>query len=127
MATVSNVNNVLYYIHPECITNRGGIQHTFICKMCLDDIKSELIPKFSVANGHDYGDYKRINTLLPLSIVEKHLISRNRIYGSIIKIKEGGNRQLIGNIITFEHDGPEKSAEIFDFPDVHGVLKSLYY
>ena len=84
-----------------------------------------MIPKFSVANGHDYGDARRMSSLLPLTIVEKHLISRNRIYGSIIKIKEGSNRQLIGNIITFEHDGPDRCAEKFNFPDVNGISKSL--
>jgi hypothetical protein len=32
---------------------------------------------------------------------------------------------LIGNITTFEHGGPEKCAEKFDFPDVNGILKTL--
>jgi hypothetical protein len=125
IATVTNVNNILYYIHPECVTSRDGTYYTNICKVCSDDMARKVIPTFSIANGHDYGDYKRMSTLLPLTVVEKHLISRNRIYGSIVKIKEGGNRQLIGNIITFEHDGPEKCAEKFDFPDVKGILKTL--
>lgn len=125
IASVTSIDNVLYNIHPECITNREGNYFTLICKECYDDIVTKVIPKFSVANGHDYGDIKRISGLLPLTIVEKHLISRNRIYGSIMEIKEGSNRQLIGNIITFEHDGPERCAEKFDFPDVNGILKSL--
>jgi hypothetical protein len=76
-------------------------------------IATEVIPAFSGANCHDYGDNRRIHTLLPQTMVEKDLPGRNRIYGSIIKIKEGGNRQLIGNIITFEHDRPDQKSSTF--------------
>jgi hypothetical protein len=94
---------------------------TNVCINCYSDIKKNVIPKFSVANGHDYGDFTRIKDLEPLTIVEQHLISCNRLYGSILKIKDGHNRQLVGNLITFEHNGPEKSAEQFVLPNIIGI------
>ena len=58
---------------------------------------------------------------MPLSVVEMHLISRNRMYASIVKLKEGSNRKLLGNVIIFAQDGPEKCSEIFDFPDIMNI------
>ena len=125
VASVSNVNDELYNIHPECLTVRDGHYYTNLCTVCNLDIKNNEIPKFSIANGHDYGDPSRLKDLLPLSVVEMHLISRNRMYASIIKLKEGSNRQLLGNVIIFEQDGPEKCSKIFDYPDFMNVRNSL--
>ena len=47
------------------------------------------------------------------------------MYASIIKLKEGSNRKLLGNVIIFAQDGPEKCSEIFDFPDVMNSTTSL--
>ena len=117
VASVCKINKVLYNIHPECLTKRKGSYYTNLCGVCNFDIRNNEVPKFSIANGHDYGDINRLKDLLPLSVVEMHLISRNRMYASIIKLKEGSNRQLMGNVIIFEQDGPEKCSKIFDFPD----------
>lgn len=125
IASVSNVNNNLYYIHPECLTIQNDIHKTNLCTNCYDDIKKNSIPKLSVANGHDYGDFRRHHHLQSLTLVEKHLISFNRLYGNILKIKEGENRQLLGNLITFEQNGPEKCAEQFNLPDIQGIQKVL--
>jgi hypothetical protein len=125
IASVSIIQSILYYIHPECITHEKNIYKTHLCGCCYSDIRKNIIPKFSIANGHDYGDFRRIKNLQPLTIVEKHLISCNRMYGSILKLKDGENRQLIGNIITFEQNGPDKCAEQFNLPDVVGITEVL--
>ena len=119
--SVANVNNNLYYVHPECVCLTDTNSTTHICIHCYSDIKKNIVPKFSVANGHDYGDFTRIKGLEPLTIVKKHLISCNRLYGSILKIKDGQNRQLVGNLITFEHNGPEMSAQQFILPHILGI------
>ena len=98
---------------------------TYLCSYCYSDIRKNIIPKFSIANGHDYGDYRRLKNLQPLTIVEKHLINYNRMYGSILKLEDGENRQLIGNIITFEQNGPDKCSEQFNLPDVSGITEVL--
>ncbi len=121
IASVTNVNSNLYYVHPECISMEDANPKTNVCIHCYTDIKQNIIPKFSVANGHDYGDFTRVKELEPLTIVEKHLISYNRLYGSILKLKDGQNRQLVGNLITFEHNGPERSAEQFILPHILGI------
>ena len=125
IASVSKINDVLFCIHPECLTERNGFYYTNLCTVCSFDIRNNQIPKFSIANGHDYGNISRLKDLLPLSVVEMHLISRNRMYASIIKLKEGSNRKLLGNVIIFAQDGPEKCSEIFDFPDVMNSTTSL--
>ena len=94
---------------------------TNLCPGCYSDIKKNVIPLYSIANNHDYGDYRRIEYLEPLTSVEKHLISYNRLYGSILKLKQGDNRKLIGNLITFQHDGPIKCAEEFNLPHILGI------
>jgi hypothetical protein len=121
IASVTNVNSNLYYVHPECISMENANPKTNVCIHCYTDIKHNIIPKFSVTNGHDYGDFTRVKELQPLTIVEKHLISYNRLYGSILKLKDGQNRQLVGNLITFEHYGPERSAEQFILPHILGI------
>ena len=65
--------------------------------------------------------FSRVKDPEVLTIVENHLISHNRLNGSILKLKDGQSRQLIGNLITFEHNGPEKSAEQFMLPHVLGI------
>ena len=124
VASVSNVNDLLYNIHPECLTVRNSCFSTSLSSICNFDIKNNEVPNFSIANGHDYGDISRLKDLLPLSVIEMHLISRNRMYASIIKLKGGSNRQLLGNVIIFEQDGPDKRSQIFDFPDFMNVKNS---
>ena len=110
---VASVSNVLCNIHQECLTVRNGCCYTNLWSVCNFDIKNNEIPKFSIANSHDYGEISRLKDFLPQSVVEMHLISRNRMYASIMKLKEGSNnRQLLGNVIIFEHDGPEKCSKI---------------
>ena len=125
IASVANIQSTLYFIHPECVTKEKNTYTTHVCGCCYSDIRKNLIPKYSIANGHDYGDFRRIKNLQPLTIVEKHLISCNRMYGSILKLKDGENRQLVGNIITFEQNGPDKCAEQFNLPDVVGITEVL--
>ena len=43
-----------------------------------------------------------------------------------MKLKEGSNRKLLGNVILFAQDGPEKCSEIFDFPDVTTSLRVAF-
>lgn len=43
IASVSNVNNNLYYIHPECLPIQNDIHKTNLCTNCYDDIKKNSI------------------------------------------------------------------------------------
>jgi hypothetical protein len=47
------------------------------------------------------------------------------MYGNILKLKDGHNRELVGNLITFEHNGPDKSAKQFVLPDVLGICDTI--
>ena len=39
IASVSKIDDILYHIHPECITERDGIYLTSFCSGCNYDIK----------------------------------------------------------------------------------------
>ena len=60
IASVTSVNDNFYYMHPECVTVVDNDKKTNLCIHCSTDIKNNIIPKFSVANGHDYGVFSRI-------------------------------------------------------------------
>jgi len=103
-------DDVKYFLHPECVSE-GKV---WICQECLGPIKKGKLPKYSVANGWDFGDPSRIGHLQPLSFVEKHLIARSRLYSSIVKISPRGasRRTLKGHVITFLQDGPEAVSSL---------------
>lgn len=128
LASISSINNELYYLHPEAISEANEIHECHLCRICYDSIKSNRLPVYSVANGHDYGDISRLHNVEALTYVEQYAITRYRTYGSIMKIKPTGSiesRQLTGHIITFPQDGPDRTAEVFTFPDIKGTLESL--
>lgn len=73
------------------------------------------IPKSAIAAEIDFGNHDRIG-LEPLSIVKELLISKSRLYVSIVKLV--GNRHQErqsakkGHVIVFpQPDGPFKLAE----------------
>jgi hypothetical protein len=53
IASVTNVNNNLYYVHPECVPTEDINPITNVCINCYTEIKKNNVPKFIVANGHD--------------------------------------------------------------------------
>ena len=132
-ASVVEFEGSQYFLHPELavpdpISRKPQID---LCADCHQAVKKKEVPKFSVANGFDFGDVRRLKDVLsedkalpPLSLVEKHLISRVRLYASIVKLShnERNRRILRGHVISFFQDGPEMAAKTLKtLPDLEAV------
>ena len=109
-----------YHLHRDLvqIDNLTGEPSVFLCKMCLSDVQKQLVPKLSIAAGYDFGNPSAID-LPELTLVEKYLIARTRVYIVVIKLvaPTGMNKietrqsALRGHIISFPHSGPESFAK----------------
>jgi hypothetical protein len=145
LASVVQVKDALYFLHPECVQKikgdgQGGVLpeeewRVDLCNGCHHDILKEAdtakLPKFSVANGCDYGDMSRLGSefgLEPLTFAELHLLCGNRLYGSIVQFQvlDSGSGRMKGQIIVFPHDAPRLAGEFLkEWPDVVGASKTL--
>jgi hypothetical protein len=113
-------------LHPEFIYNNNKKDECCLfCMECSWEWKKNKsnktcpinVPLKSVANGVDFGDYKRIGLTEP-NTMEISAIAKIRHYHSIFKIsdnKEGGrtdctNYRLRGHHILFKHDAPFRAA-----------------
>ena len=109
-----------YYLHPEFVEkansvhNTTGVHVTYyvrICKTCCDSLDKKDIddkeeyecvipvdsddaasaPQFSV-NKVEFGCNQRLG-IEPLPVMERHIISKYRLYSQIIKIESNTGRQ----------------------------------
>lgn len=105
----------LYKIHPELVIVEENCQeYVMICPLCVKDMKSHELPVMSVAAGVDFGDYRRIDLVLP-NMLELMIISRMRMFHSIVKIQPNSGRntrrnytgyKLRTHVTLFRHDTP---------------------
>ena len=72
------------------------------------------IPQYCLANNVDFGNYRRIGLTKP-NIIESHILSRLRLYQTLIKIKNNQKNgthanytgwKIQGNAILFPHTTP---------------------
>ena len=71
----------LYYLLPDHL-NEVEDGATIICAACGSTLKKEMMPKFSLASGYDFG---RLDMLEPLSLLEKIVVSPYRTFATICK------------------------------------------
>ena len=130
-----------YHLHPEFVeeykmdNGKYGIRAK-ICRTCHDSIKDGKIPELSLANGVDFGDYRRIG-LTPLTLRERHIISKVRHFINIIKI-EGSNKEKKGREekeqynhhsamkgcgIIFDHDCPQVVKKLLTPESINGDVQ----
>lgn len=116
----STITQELYHLHQELIHfNENNNESTFLCPQCTKEIEKKQIPKLSLANGIDFGYYKRLPLTQP-NLLEMYAIARLRLYHSIVKI-EGNNAygnnhtnftraKMKGHTIVFPQDAPKIAA-----------------
>ena len=71
-------NYVYYHAHPEFVDINGIALLCINCSSCLTRENNPVIPKYSIAAGHDFGDISRLPlsmNILPLTTAERHLIA----------------------------------------------------
>jgi hypothetical protein len=129
--------NCSFNLHPEFIhRNQHGQESCMFChechvewiNNCNNDKKKIKAPKKSVANGKDFGDYKRLHMTLP-NMMEIVAIAKIRHYYSIFKIsdnKQSGrtdstHHRLRGHSICFRHDASFKAALRFHAAGKNGM------
>ena len=91
-------------------------------RLCPSCIKFATIkrqdPPLSLKPGIDFGSYRRIG-LIPLSLMERHIVSKYRHYSQVVKIESNSGRQvehtqccIKGCCIAFSHDSPKVCSDL---------------
>ena len=116
-----------YFLYPDLTTNDCDGLIISACDSCHESILGRnkvgysKRPQYSVAAGFDFGSPWRLATLLePLSLAEKCLISKSRIYADIIKLRpperisdeDCRSLALRGHVLAIPHKGVYQAAEI---------------
>ena len=124
--------NDVYYLHPEMVHEENGIFYTQLCNRCDRSIKKNEIPTNSIADGKDFGCYRRIG-LTPLNVTERAMLARVRLFNVVIKLVENNNgrsnytrSKLCGHAIAFPHDSPSVVADMFSKERMKDLL-SVYF
>ncbi len=117
-----NDSNKIFYLHPEFIqTSSNHLYEVYICTNCSEALKKSILPKFSIANGYDFGRMERISSLEKPSLAEILVIAQIRLYITEIKFiaPSGvpGSKCLKGHTISFPHDGPVAAADRLNSPN----------
>ena len=76
-----------YWLHPELVDERGPAPACLLCHKCANAIQQGLRPAMSVANV-DYGWLGRVPELGRLSVLEELLLSPNRLYHVVVKVRQ---------------------------------------
>ena len=94
--------NFAFALYPKFVTVNGEAN---ACPDCLSSIETKQVPVYSLANGFDFN----ISNLPELNILEKHLISKNILFGNILRLSldctNSEQPALKGHILSVPHDG----------------------
>ena len=105
-----------YHVHQNLVHTPAGTNEPLVqlCSTCWTSIEQKRIPKYSVANGVDFGSASRLS-LPPLNLAEEYLVSRSVLFVSLIKLNTSvtGVPQTAkrGHVICFPHRGPSDLAD----------------
>ena len=77
-----SLDGAYYHLHPEFVNDR---EQATVCNDCLASLKKNEIPKLSIANGIDFGDYNRIGLTKP-NTFKLSIIGIVTAYFKIIKL-----------------------------------------
>ena len=114
-----------YFLHPELvepdITKDKLLQvhhSAWLCGTCSTNVKKEKDPPLSLKAGTDFGSFERVG-LTPLSLMERHIVSKVRHYSQVVKIESNSGRQIElmqcaikGCCIVFDHDAPAVCVDL---------------
>jgi len=83
----------LFHLHPELVdVDDSGVESVLLCTYCSDSVKNidadrkKRVPRFSIANGIDFGYYKRVGLMEP-NLHEEVILSRVRAVIASYKVK----------------------------------------
>ena len=119
-----------FYLHPELVEREQGGEEevTWLCDICNNAILDR--PELSLANGVDFGDFRRIG-LEPLNVHEQVILGQMRLYSKFVKIRRNiGHRsdyshcRIQAHAVLFEDDSPVVAAkELFNPDRLKGTIR----
>ena len=75
-----------FWLHPDLVDVRGPEPACLICRKCTSALRQGVRPSMNVANV-DYGNLARVPELGTLSVLEELLLSPNRLYHVVVKVR----------------------------------------
>ena len=115
--------SIRYHLHKQfTYIDSSNVVQAQLCTSCLKDLKSNKIPKFSLAAGHDYGDIKRHPNYLTdygeLSLAEMQCIRKVQAYCVVVSVTNktytnkrrkinGLRKELVGHVICMPSSASE--------------------
>ena len=103
--------NQRFHLHPELVntSDPNSSPLVLLCPTCNTALPNS-VPRTAIAAGVDFGNSRRLN-LPQLSLVEKCLLARHRVYAVVIKVGGFSSDRLMGHCIAIPHDGPDVSIK----------------
>ena len=128
---LDEAHKIAYHVIPDLVqANMQTYLHEIqLCHSCeYYIIKKKRAPRFSVATGFDFGCTWRSH-LRELSIVEKCLISKVRVYSNIIKLRAPDDcsdntrmTALKGHVIAMKHNGSVQTVRCLPHLTVDDIV-----
>ena len=75
-----------FWLHPDLVDVRGPAPACLLCRKCASALLQGVRPSMNVANV-DYGNLARVPELGALSVLEELLLSPNRLYHVVVKVR----------------------------------------
>ena len=84
----NDCHDIVYHLHPNLVdVDVNGQCYTYLCPTCkhsIFDLKQ--VPELSVANGQDFGSYRRLGLEEP-NLHEQIILAKTRLYQVSVKIR----------------------------------------
>ena len=128
----------LYYVLPEFVETETipWIKPKYfiqICDDCHKVLRNEQVPRMSIANGVDFGNYKRAG-IAPVKFMESMILAYVRIYVQLLTMKRrrstnanAQSSQLMAHCIAFEQDTPIVAAKLFCLQDLVNDIIQFHF
>lgn len=133
--------NLAYYLHPELVEiEANGKPCTMLCALCYKSLytgKTGKIPDLSIANGVDFGFFRRIPELTEPNLSEQRIIALLRLYEHMVKIRSNTygtvnytHSKIQGHSVLFAHDAVtllmEKLEELLTKDRLKSIISVIF-
>jgi len=111
-----------WHLHPELVgRDDQGRPCTMVCPICQDKLARKERPKLSIANGIDFGFYRRLQLTLP-NLHEQLILDRSRLFFATMKVSSNIYGVVDNDLksrfkchaILIPHDAPEVASYMFN-------------
>ena len=121
-----------YHVHPELVELQDNKEYTRVCPTCASKVDDKKIPPLSIANGIDFGYYKRIPELTEPNLHEQLILSQVRLFQSVLRVQRNTGQKnytrhnIKANAIMFTHDAPDRVLAHLNDNSFNNCLKVYF-